>query len=58
MIITNEQAEYLLKLPKKVIKEDEILETLLIDQKFPLHELYELISQTDDNLLFVGNSAE
>jgi len=53
MIITNEQVEYLLKLPKKVVKEDEILETLLIDQKFPLHKRYELISQTDDEFTFL-----
>ena len=37
MNITNEQAEYLLKLPKKVVKDDVLLDTLTINQEYPFN---------------------
>ncbi|MDR0864068.1 MAG: hypothetical protein LBO74_03935 [Candidatus Symbiothrix sp.] len=53
MNITNEQAEYLLKLPKMVIIDDKILPHLTINQKFPLRERFELISETDNEFSFL-----
>ena len=43
MKITNEEAEYLLKLPKKVLENDTLLDSLTIDQKFPFNARFELV---------------
>lgn len=53
MKITNEQAEYLLKVPKRVVKNDELLKTLLIEHRFPLNERFELVSETEDAFTFL-----
>ncbi len=53
MKITNEQAEYLLKLPKKVVRNEELLDKLVINQKFPLSERFELVSEKDDEFTFL-----
>ncbi|MBP6355693.1 hypothetical protein [Bacteroides sp.] len=53
MKISNEQAEYLLKLPKKIVKNSQILEKLTISQKFPLNEKFELLSDKDDDFTFL-----
>ncbi|NLX65402.1 MAG: hypothetical protein GXZ19_01270 [Bacteroidales bacterium] len=53
MRITNEQAEYLLKLPKKVVKNDTLLEKLSIDQHFPFSMRLELVSESDDEFTFL-----
>ena len=53
MKITNEQAEYLLKLPKKVIENDILLDKLIIDQKFPYDARFELVSEKDDEFTFL-----
>lgn len=53
MKITNEQAEYLLKLPKKVVQNDMLLDKLTIDQKFPFDVRYELVSEKDDEFTFL-----
>lgn len=45
MKITNEEAEYLLKLPKKVLENDTLLDSLTIDQKFPFNARFELVSE-------------
>jgi len=47
MKITNEEAEYLLKLPKKVLENDTLLDSLTIDQKFPFNARFELVSEKD-----------
>ncbi len=53
MKITNEQAEYLLKLPKKVVQNDMLLDKLTIDQKFPFDARFELVSEKDDEFTFI-----
>jgi 5-hydroxyisourate hydrolase-like protein (transthyretin family) len=53
MKITNEQAEYLLKLPKKIVQKDMLLDKLIIDQKFPFDARFELVSEKDDEFTFL-----
>lgn len=53
MKISNEQAEYLLKLPKKVLEKDVLLDNLTINQVFPFNLRYELISEKDDEFTFL-----
>lgn len=53
MKITNEQAKYLLKLPKKVLEGDTLLDKLTIDQKFPFNTRFELLSEKDDEFTFL-----
>lgn len=53
MKITNEQAEYLLNLPKKVVQNDTLLDKLTIDQKFPFNARFELVSEKDDEFTFL-----
>jgi hypothetical protein len=53
MKITNEQAEYLLKLPKKVVDNEILLKKLTIDQKFPFDARFELVSEKDDEFTFL-----
>jgi hypothetical protein len=52
--ITNEQADYLLQLPKKIIgKEGKLLPQTTINQKFPFVERFELLSESDDEFSFL-----
>ena len=53
MNITNEQAEYLINLPKKIFKGDEMLSKLTICQKFPFVERFELLSEKDNEYSFL-----
>jgi hypothetical protein len=53
MNITNEQADYLLKLPKKIVIEGKLLPEITINQCFPFRERYELVSETDDECSFL-----
>ncbi len=53
MKISNEQAEYLLKLPKKVVVNEALLDKLAIDQRFPFNERFELVSEKDDEFTFL-----
>ena len=53
MNITNEQAKYLLSLPKKIFKEEELLSTITIEQRFPFWERFELLSDKDDEYSFL-----
>ena len=53
MKISNEQAEYLLKLPKKIVGPDGLLESLTIDQQFPFNQRFEIISAKDDEFTFL-----
>jgi hypothetical protein len=53
MNITIEQAKYLLELPKKVFKGDKLLLEMTIEQKFPFHERFELLSEKDDEFSFL-----
>jgi hypothetical protein len=53
MKISNEQAEYLLKLPKKIVGKEKLLNTLTINQEFPFNQRYELVSEKDDEFTFL-----
>jgi len=53
MKITNEQAEYLLKLPKKVIENETLMDVLIVTQEFPFNARFELISQKDAEFSFL-----
>jgi len=53
MKITNEQAEYFLSLPKKVVQNDIVMDKLIIEQKFPVNVRYELITEKDDDFTFL-----
>lgn len=53
MKITNEQAEYLLNLPKRVVENDILLDKLTIDQRFPFDARFELVSEKDDEFTFL-----
>jgi len=53
MEITAEQAERLLNLPKKVIRGDDLLSEITIQQKFPFQEKLELLSEKDDEFSFL-----
>ncbi len=43
----------MLGLPKKVLRDKEIVDTLSLDQTFPFHTRIELISPTDDEFVFL-----
>jgi len=53
MIISNEQSEYLIQLKKKVLQNDVALEQLTINQEFPMHLRFELISEEDNDFSFL-----
>ncbi len=53
MKISNEQVEYLLRLPKKIIEKDKLLDNLTINQVFPFNQRYELASEQDDEFNFL-----
>ena len=53
MNVTTEQADYLLKLPKKILKGNDLLASMTINQKFPFRERYELLSEKDDEFSFL-----
>jgi hypothetical protein len=52
--MTNEQSQYLLKLPKKIIGDNnDLLNAIAINQKFPFNKRFELISEQDDEFTFL-----
>lgn len=53
MNISNEQAEYLLKLPKKIVVNKHLQEKITLTQTFPFHERLTLISEQDDEFTFL-----
>ena len=53
MIITNEQAEYLLQLPKKIVENENLMDAITIKQDFPFSKRYELISEKDKEFTFL-----
>jgi hypothetical protein len=53
MNISNEQADYLLHLPKKILKGDELLPQWTISQTYHFQERFELISEIDDEFSFL-----
>ena len=52
-ILTNEQAHYLLKLPKKMVHEKEVLDDFIMNQVFPFRKRFELVSPDDDEFVFL-----
>ncbi len=53
MIISNEQAEYLLGLSKRIVEREQLLDNITICQKFPFSKRYELVSEQDDEFTFL-----
>jgi hypothetical protein len=53
MKISNEQAEYLIKLQKKIVEKEVLLDNLTINQVFPLNLRYDLVSEQDDEFTFL-----
>ena len=53
MNISNEQAEYLLQLPKKIVENDNLLDNIIINQEFPFIKRFELVSEKDDEFTFL-----
>ena len=53
MNITNEQADYLLKLPKKILQGEKFLSEITINQTFPFMERYDLLSEKDNEYSFL-----
>lgn len=52
-LLTNEQADYLLKLPKKILSGKEVVNEYRFDQPFPFQRRIELISPVDDEFTFL-----
>lgn len=53
MTLTNEQAQYFLALPKKIVQGDKILDRCIIDQAMPFNQRYELVSEEDTDCTFL-----
>lgn len=53
MTISNEQAETLIHLKKKIFQDDKVIDNLVIDQIFPLRLRYELVSNEDGDFSFL-----
>lgn len=53
MKITNEEAENLLTLPKKVVENNTLLEALTIEQQYPFNARFELLSEKEDEFTFL-----
>lgn len=53
MIISNEQADYLINLKKKILQNETVLDNLPIDQEFPMNLRYELVSDEDNDFSFL-----
>jgi hypothetical protein len=53
MNITNEQAEALLTLPKKIIRENVKLSQIIINQNYPFNECFKLQSESEDEFYFL-----
>ena len=52
MIITNEQADYLIHLKKKIIQDDKILDVINLNQEHPIVWSFDLVSAEDDDFSF------
>lgn len=53
MAISNEQAECLIHLKKKVLQNDNVLDNLTINQSFPFNLRLELVSDEDNDFSFL-----
>jgi len=52
-ILTNEQADYLLNLPKKIVENNILLDVITINQQFPFNRRFELVAESDDEFTFL-----
>ena len=52
MIITNEQADYLIHLKKKIIQDDKILDAINLNQEYPIVWSFDLVSSEDEDFSF------
>jgi len=53
MIITNQQADNLINLKKKIVGEKGLQDSIIIDQTFPFNQKFELVSETDNEFTFL-----
>lgn len=53
MHISQEQADYLLRLPKKIVENQQLTSVKMLDQVFPMKEKFELLSEEDADFSFV-----
>lgn len=53
MYFTKEQADYFIKLPKKIVEKERILDVKTIKQGFPVKIRFELISEQEPDLPFL-----
>lgn len=53
MDITGEQADYLLGLPKKIVVDEDLKESVSLTQIFPFNQRFDLISEDDDEFSFL-----
>jgi hypothetical protein len=51
--MTNEQAQYLLDLPKMIVENNKVLNSITINQVFPFNKRFELIAESDDEFTFL-----
>ena len=51
--MTNEQAQYLLNLPKKIVENNRVFNSITINQAFPFNKRFELIAEGDDEFTFL-----
>lgn len=51
--MTNEQAQYLLDLPKKIVENNKVLDSIIIDQAFPFNKRFDLIAESDGEFTFL-----
>lgn len=52
MTITNEQADYLIHLKKKIIQDDKILDAINLNQEYPIAWSFDLVSADDEDFSF------
>ena len=52
-MFTNEQAEYLIKLPKKILENDLLIDQIQIEQKYPFSKKFILGSPSDFEFTFL-----
>jgi hypothetical protein len=52
-MFTNEEALYLIELPKKILHNESLLDDIKITQKFPFNAKYLLGSETDKEFIFL-----
>ena len=52
MIITNDQADYLIHLKKKIFQDDKLLDSIILNQEYPIVWSFDLVSAEDEDFSF------